>query len=231
MATAVSQFRNRILADVSGCPIPRIDQAIVDAVRDFCEDAHILRKAFEVELTSPFVDTTDSDSVTIDLAGNLTPNTLPLVFPFSFSGYELIFPLMFQIDGVPVNIFRFNMDTDNTYIESMLIQNSKFYNFPSKTLLKIFPFTDATTCKLFMNWAIKPTDGSTSVDDLFYDDWRNAVMYLALSNLQKIPKKPWTDYEAAAFNRSLYRHEMARAKAKAATGFTPTDQFVTGGYF
>jgi hypothetical protein len=220
MATAINSFWNRMAAKVPGCPVPAAHRAIVDAVRQFCEDTHVLLKSFEEEdIDYTTIDSTDNDSITITLTSY-------------FTGYEPIVPEFFQIDGGNWNLSRLDLYNDNSNLDSIQLTDTKFYNFPSTTTMKIFPFTDqGANFDIFLKLAVKPNDGSTTFDDFLFNDWRKAIVPLAVAMLQEMPDRPWSNPNMAAYNRQQYLINSGKAKLNKSMGHTSGSSYITGGYF
>lgn len=222
MATAISEFRNRVLVDVPGCPIPRIDLAVLDAIRKMCEDTYAYSKSFEEEAFDyTTIDAADNDSITITLSTY-------------FTGADPIAPLMFQIDGGEWTLRKLILENDNSNLTNIEMQGVKFFNFPSLTTMKIFPFTSQqVNFDMFLKLAVKPTRGQTTVEDVFHDDddWFTGICHYASYLLQIIPGRTWSNGEYASFNRSRYDHYMGRVRIDLALGEAAGDLSIQGGYF
>jgi hypothetical protein len=222
MATQISQFRNRVLVEVPGCPIPRIDLAIVNSIRKMCKDSYAHTKSFEDEdIDYTTIDATDNDSITINLATY-------------FTGVDPVAPLKFQIDGGDWDLRELILENDNSNLDQIAIQGVKFFNFPSLTTMKLFPFTDqGANFDVFLKLAVKPTRGETSVEDKFYndDDWFEGIIHCAAYRLQAMPNRPWSNGNNVSYNRSMYNHYMGRVKIDLAHGGTAGSLAVEGGYF
>lgn len=207
MATTISSFRKHVLPDVPGCPNFMIDDAVVDGIQQFCIDTLWLEKAIEDEdIDYTTIDATDNDSIEVDLTSYVTDIT-----PYSFT--------RFQIDGADYDLEYLNLVNDNSNLDQITKTGVKFYNLPDQDTIKIFPFTDqAANFDLYLKIVFKPKDGITSIDDVFYDDFRDAICGYAKSKLQRIPKKNWTDLEQANINAQTYRSGMGKAKIKHSYG-------------
>lgn len=220
MATAISSFRNRVIPHVPGCPWPKIDQVVLDAIRKFCEDTHLIERSIESEaIDYTTIDATDNDAITITLSG-------------FFTGYDPIVPTEFQIDGAPWHLQELYLYNDNSNLGEITIDGIKFFNFPSLTTMKIFPWTgQGVNFDIYLKLALKPTLGVTTVDDVFYNDWADAIEYLTAGLLQRIPKRTWTDYDLSNSNLGLYQTLKGRAKTRKNMGFAKGSESITGGYF
>lgn len=222
MATQISQFRNRIVSEVPGCPFPRIDTAVIDALRMFCEDSYLYTKSFEEEdIAYGTIDTSDNDSLTITLSTY-------------YSDADPICPLFFQIDGADWDLKELVLENDNSNLTQIEEDGVKFFSFPTTTSMKIFPFTDqSVNFDVFLKLAVKPSEDVTSVEDKFWNekDWRDAVIAQAAGMLQSMPGRGWTDYGKAGVNFAIYRSNLASARIKAEHGNTKGSIAVEGGYF
>jgi len=222
MPTQISQFRNRVLVEVPGCPTPRIDLAVVNAIREMCKDTYAYTKSFEDEdIDYTTIDDTDNDSYTLDLSSYI-------------SNVDPIAPLKFQIDGGDWNLRELTLENDNSNLDSITIQGTKFFNYPALTTMKIFPFTDqSVNFDIFLKLAVKPSRGVTEVENIFYNDdnWFEGIVHLASHDLQIMPSRPWSNAEHAIFNRSRYSHYMGLVKINDSLGGSPGSQAIEGGYF
>ena len=140
----ISKFHNRVIAEAPGCPIPRIDVAVVNAIRRMCHDTYAYSKSFEAEdIDYTTIDTADNDALTIDLSTYIT-------------NVEPIAPLKFQIDGGDWVLRKLILENDNSNLSDIELQGVKFFNFPSLTTMKIFPFTNQQiNFDIFLKMAVK----------------------------------------------------------------------------
>lgn len=239
---AISDFRNEILSDVPECPIPKVDEALVEAMRTFCEDTYCLEKTLAFNIT----DSTISEAI------------FPMIIPFAFgesdeekdplvgavylslidslAGLDPIKPTYFKLDGLEKELAWFDLDND---FSSDLINNTAFlkgrklYCFPSTYTVKIFPVTATEKTKeIIMALAMKPSVGSTTVNERFYREYRKAIEALALHLLQKIPSRPWTNFDASLLNYSIYSQVLGLARRdRSQAGIASWNKTAQGVYF
>lgn len=200
---------------VPGCPIPAIDQAVIDATREFCEDTNVYQK-------------------TIGATGNAPDDDFPFVFPFTLDatpggdyyiasvdltdytdldGYDPIKPTYFMSDSVETRLVHWNLDNEITDLDYIVKTGTRFYRFADTDTMEIFPyFTEAEAeVNMVIRLAMKPEDDTTlTLDDRFYDDWKRAIIYLTTSQLQAIPNREWTDYKQAQLNMARYDAERSK---------------------
>lgn len=222
MAAQIYQFRNRILAEVPGCPVPRIDREIEISIRQMCEDTYAYTKSFEIEdFDYTTIDTSDNDSITITLSDY-------------FTSADPIAVLKLQLDGVDWYARKLVLENDNSNLTTIEISGTKFFNFPALTTMKLFPFTSkAENFDIFLKLAVKPSRNLTSYDDEFRwnDDWFEGIISLSSAHLQQIPNRPWSDGMRALENMATYRSCIANVKIDDALGGSYGSTFVEGGYF
>lgn len=222
MATQISQFRNRVVVEVPGCPLPRIDLAVVDAIRMMCEDTYAYYKSFEDEaIDYTTIDSSDNDAITIDLSTYI-------------SSVDPVAPLKFQIDGGDWELRRYSLENDNSNLTNIQLEGIKFYNFPSLTTMKIFPLTELqANFDVFLKLAVKPTRDVTSIEDMFIDDddWFKGINHCAAYLLQEMPGRAWSNPQQSVYNKSRYNHYVGRVKIDESLGGAFGDMVVQGGYF
>jgi len=224
------------MSDVPGCPIPRIDRSIVDAVRQFCDDSYCLEKTFEA-------------------TGNASVQNFPYTLPFTFgqaasgdfsivtiafSDYEFlsdldpIDPTFFQIEGLSYDLKLFEIDVEFTTLDQITPSGGKFYRFPTIGNMQIFPFnSDDSLVSLVVTLAMKPKIDVTSIDDRFFqtDIFREAIEAQSLYKLQAMPSRPWSNPNMAGVNIGNYKVKLGEARARRALrGFGSKDR-ATGGFF
>jgi len=62
---------------------------------------------------------------------------------------------------------------------------------------------------------LRPTRAATSLPDLLYNEWFEAIESKAKAELMLMPGKPWSDSQLAGINQKKYLHELGEAKIKA----------------
>lgn len=243
MATAISQFRNNIIADLPGCPIPRVDSAIIDAIRTFCEDTHCVERTLTAAGTP--TDVGGFNQVEINLA---SAGGGGLVFDdgggVSFDGgggvdfgetvndYDPIMPTRLKIDGADWKLSELEVYND-VDLTPLLIPNTKFFRFPDADTIQVYPFSTTNQQTFVLSLAVKPSQGVLTVADAFYqrEKYRQAIEAYALYLLQKMPKRPWTDLQQAEINIGIYKSRQGSAKVTKFMGRSVGTVTMQGGYF
>ena len=217
----ISTIRNELLLDVQGCPIPKIDQAVIEAARLFCEESLCLKKTMTIDGT--FAASAGGDYYII------TTNLIQYNF---WANLDPIDPITCKIDGIEYILTYFDMGDGLTDISDYVEGSQKFYFFVDQYTLQIFPFesTDSTV-NIVISLAMKPTEDTTFIDDYLYLNFKNAIKQKALYLLKNINNVPWFNMEMALYHDSKYYEELGRARIRVKTGGFPVIQTAVGGYF
>lgn len=73
---------------------------------------------------------------------------------------------------------------------------------------------------LVLTVILKPSPASSSIDDSMFNEYREAIVHGALARLMYSPKKPYTDFNLAAFHERLFQMSAASASIRAARNYT-----------
>jgi len=77
----------------------------------------------------------------------------------------------------------------------------------------VYPLPDAQeSAALSARIATKPTRRATSVEDILYDDWCDAIVAGALSRVQSVPAQPFYSEAAAKANQTIYFSGVSAAR-------------------
>jgi hypothetical protein len=196
-----------------------IDQKVVDALREFCEMTHLMRKTLGAGLdftgSFPF-----SFPFTFTSSGSGEYNYITINFALysNMTGYEPIVPVLLKIDGAQYSPINYTIDHGATEIADeinyLLQSDTVFYQFPTITTMDLFPFSDDySDAELLLTLVVKPTDAVTSVDDIFYNQYRDAICAIATAHLQRMKGRPWSDLEQAIINQGLAERKISEALA------------------
>ena len=242
MAIAISNFRDAIISDVPGCPIPRIDSAVIEAVRTLCDESYCLEKTLAFNITGSTISAAIFPMILPFAFGESDANIDPLVGAIylsqidSLQGLDPIVPTYFRIGGVIKDLAWFDLDNDfsASLIDTpMFLKGRKLYYFPSTYVMQIFPVSaEDKTKEIVMTLAMKPSVESTTVNERFYREYRKAIESYALYLLQKLPLRSWTNMDAAALNLSQYREVLGKArKNRGIASIANWNKTAQGGYF
>lgn len=196
--TPISDFRPRVAAFVHGCPDMLIDQAVLDACIEFCEQSLIIKQvldAFYTQANTPDYDLDAPPGQLVTLvhrawvnAHELTPaagddiNT-----PFAFSR---VVGLNSDITAMPRNYHEFGPG-----------------------VLGLYPIPN-DTYTITVQAALKPTRSATEVEDVLYQNWCEYIVAGALARLQMQPME-WGNPALATVNASRFMQGINRALLEA----------------
>lgn len=93
------------------------------------------------------------------------------------------------------------------------------YILGGSTSLVLVPEPDADGI-LTLIVALKPSTDATGVDDLIYDEFREAVVHGALSRLMLSPSKPYSNPSLAAYHEQQFTVKTGAAGMRTARNYT-----------
>lgn len=79
--------------------------------------------------------------------------------------------------------------------------------------------------------ALKPTRAATGIDNLFLEEYAEALANGAKAKLFAMKKKPWSDGSLAEYHRQEFMDAIAMATDRAQKGFTRARKRVKASYF
>lgn len=206
MATNLSEISRRVAPDVMGCPRVLIDEAVLRTIIKFCEETHILEKAFEHDVLSTDIVAADNDSVSVNLATYITDGRPILLTEF-------------KIDGAAWDAQEIKLLNDQDDLDEISISGSKFFTWPDTTHIKFYGI-EAEDQVFYIKQVFVPLDTATTIDDDLYYRFRETFEAGARARLMFMPRKDWTDPATAGKYLSEYNDGVALAKIKKDHGMT-----------
>jgi len=206
MATNLTEISRRVAPDVMGCPNVLVDEAVLRTIIKFCEETHILEKAFEHDVLSTDIVAADNDSVNVNLATYITDGRPILLTEF-------------RIDGAKWDAQEIKLLNDQDDLDEISISGTKFFTWPDTTHIKFYGI-EAEDQRFFIKQIYVPLDTATTIDDDIYYRFRDTIEAGARATLMDMPKKDWTDPVTAGRNWSKYNDGVAMAKIKKDKGMT-----------
>jgi hypothetical protein len=180
MSKALSTLIEDVLPDVIGCPYPLVEKAVREVLQDFCGASQIVNRAVLATSTT-----------SVDVA-------------YALDNYEICEVLRLIIDGEefkPIRVEPVDVLDELDDIE----ETSKKYWYPvAGGKITLTPFTVAPT-EIRLIVAFKPTMLVDTVEDTFYDDWRDTIASGVKSKLMLMSKKTWSDQNLGAYFKNEYR--------------------------
>ena len=210
MSKTYEQFLDYVMPHVPGATKEMAIQEIRNTVIDFCEKTLILQRDHDPVTVVKNVQDYDFEPPTGYLVQkvmrawfkttSLTPLTPDQISdPFAFRR---------KIDGENPN------KTDPHFLLQKDERTFTLYPWPVETVV------EAVTMRV----ALKPTRDSTSVEDVIFEDWVEAIAAGALVRLQMSPAKPYTLPNAAAINQQIYMAKTNEARQRAIRGHVRGNQ-------
>lgn len=200
MASQLSRFINHILPYASGCPRSMAIDEARNAIIRLCEDSTIYRvniPASDVQI--------GVDDYTITPPAETRMVTF---ISFQYNGKPIDGYTEEELDQLDYGWREGKAGTPTAY--TMLAPDRfKLNRIPEENIVG----------GMEIRVALKPTETTQEVDDVFYNDWQQAVISGALQNLLSLPKKPWTDMQKAGDYGAQFNHEIQRARARATKGY------------
>lgn len=189
MAVALSVLVNDVLPEVLGCPYPLIETRVKDVLADFCEGTDAYNSGFRknVLATDP---TTPNRQITVAV-------------PAAFAEWKPSDILGLRIDGVPYDTKRRVIIDDLTNIADIEENRVKFWYPATAASIIMYPF-NAVAVQVYLQVAFKPLTTVTSVEDTFYQEWRDAIASGVKARLMVMPRKPWTNAQLSSHYQDRY---------------------------
>lgn len=206
-------FMSRLLTSVPGCPDPLAKQALLDSAIEFCEETSIVQVTSEpqdtVALTSVYdVDLPSQQRVSTTLKAWY--GTKPLV-PAATSQIDNILAFVESAGGETAEVGE-----PSAYYEIAPGQIA-IYPVPQNSLVRGFSARVAT----------KPTRNATSVDDVLYHDWAEAIVGGATARLAATPNQMFTNPVVASQGNAAFWKGVSSATNIARRGRVRTSMRVT----
>jgi hypothetical protein len=80
----------------------------------------------------------------------------------------------------------------------------------------------AAAAALTLSVALKPSPASTGIDDVQFNEYREAIVHGALLRLMLSPKKPYTNAQLAAYHQQQFAIKTAAAGMRVAKNYART---------
>jgi len=198
MTTALSTWHDFILPDVYGCPKFVMNRAIVKAIIDFCQQTEILTYGINHTVYNSEPDSYKNNIITYStISTDKKPWKIKKLF----------------IDGGEYRISFKRLYNDISELASILsTSGQKFYYFPDRRLINIFPFEDSdfsdSSIELYMDVVFIPLSAITEIDDEIYYDWREAITNGAKAILMLQNDMNWYEPKKAAYHQSKFNKDI-----------------------
>ena len=180
---------------VPGCSDVLVENAILNATIEFATKSTAIH--YEMDAVSvvsgtneyQFEPPADSEIAAI-VSGNMDGDVLSILSA-KLANYR--YPRHREFNGRPEAILR--------------LDNSNF---------RLYPTPDTSfPSGLYLTVALKPTRTATSVPDIVYEEFKDAIIYGSAYRLMAMPNKDWTNNQKSSYYRALFDEQIQMAKREA----------------
>lgn len=206
MSVSIASFKNLVAPDVLPCPDPIVEREVKLVIDDFCRKTNILQRDFQLDVDSLDIDSDMQNAIDFDIsqyAHELRPVTLMELY----------------IDSAPYLPQLRNIKSTITNWDLVSNDRVKYFWIPNDHTVRLFDMS-ANDTSVWMRITVKPRSDATTVDDLLWEDWSEAIVAGAKWRILSMPGKEWTEPRAGEHFRREYRKYFAQAKAYLLRGGT-----------
>lgn len=205
MATvSYEQFLPEVLPEVPGCTDMLAVKAIRNACIEFCELSLLLQRDHDPVSVSALVGDYDFEPPT----GTLVTK----VMSAWFRGSKLQTAVPDRVDVASIFNPLYSGAEVSKGTPTHLIQKDE-------RTFTVWPVPETAEAQaITMRVALKPTRGSTTVEDVLYEDWAEVIAYGAKARLMAVSTYPFSNPEMASNQYVLFRQGITKAKSRALKG-------------
>ena len=193
-------FLPRLLPSAPNCPDPTARQALLDAAIEFCEETSIVRITTGPQYTA---------GTAVYTVGVPASQKVALTQRAWYGQREL----MPALSSMVANVDAYTSVTADPYQEP----HSFLESAPGEVTLFPAPGAMATQMLTF-RVATKPSRAATSVADVLFEDWAEAIVAGALKRLHAIPDTSFFSDGHAMRRATEFQLGINRARAEAQRG-------------
>ena len=183
----LTQIESLVRTDVPGCPEPLIDDAIIQACRQFAEDSGLLRDTVSVTTVA------GTQGYALTLATTTWTNEIFGIYAVR-NDSRILRPL-----------------AEDPSLRLTRLGNPFYYTYLSNQL-QVYPTPDVADT-YFVEAMVRPTytAGASEVDDRFAP-YIDLLSHWAKFRLHSMAAQAWTDPQAAVYNKQRYDSLSSDAK-------------------
>jgi hypothetical protein len=192
----IENFVNRTLPDVFGCPLPIVEQAVYDSLRDWADKTWTIRAGFSVSVASLGA---NNSAATLDLSA-VVPTAHRIIALDNFMTNGAFMPLVLR-ELVAMQ--------DENYLATA---GFRYFDIPTTNTVRVYP---SLVGDIFDGQAISiPLETATEVPDILYDEWVEPIVAGAKWRLLSMPNKGWSNPEFARELQVAVRRGMLAANRR-----------------
>jgi len=190
----LSNLLKDVLVDCHGAPEPLIIDALITALRDFCNQTRFWRQEL------PPINLVTGQSI-YNL--NSPADTEIVVIVQARSDHFLV--------PSSVNL----LDRNLSGWRDMLAPRPTFYFQPTMNSIHVVPKPSGNISNgLNVIAALRPSRNATTIDDEIYREFGNEIIAGAKAYLQIAPNKPWSSPDHATANMTAFSSAIERARLR-----------------
>lgn len=201
----LSAFHSRVEPHVIGCPVPVMDQAILDASILFCDDSMVVR-----DLLDPITTTVDQVEYTLD-----NPDAERGISRIVNAWYDG--SLLTPVARAEVHISEFPTGIPTHYATR---------SYGGAMQIRLYPAPNEAKT-LSIEVVTRPVRGATTVEDELLDRWADVVVAGAVSRISSIAGQPYSDPMKAGQAGGIFIQGSRKARIEGGTGQVVTVRRVT----
>lgn len=193
-------FLPRLLPSVPGCPDPTARQALLDSAIEFCEETALVRITTDPQVAAGV----SVYEVEVPLGQKVA------ITQRAWYGRQELMPAMSSMVS-NVDAYTF-VPSDPNQVPHSFLESApgEITLFPAPGVL--------ATGQVTFRAATKPSRSATSVADVLYEDWAEAIVAGALKRLHAIPDTPYFSDNHAIRRAAEFQLGINRARAEAQRG-------------
>lgn len=201
---SLDTFLSRLIPGVLGCPDPLARQALVDSAIEFCEETGVA-----LQISAPQATVAGQGTYTLvaptDQAVAMTKRV--------WYGTTSLAPIATtNVDAVLAYVAAAGGQTPTQGTPTV------FYEV-SPGVIGVYPVPDTSASNMISaQFTAKPTREATSLEDVLFNDWAEAIVAGARKRLHAIPAQPFTDDVKVVECERQFRYYVNRAKGLSTRG-------------
>lgn len=192
----IESFVNRTVPDVFGCPLPIVEQAVFDSLRDWADKTWTIRSGFSVSVTT-LLDT--NSAAYVDLLSYMPDE------------HRIVAIDDFKLNGSSVDLYlrQLVLMQNETYLRT---GSFRYFDIPDETVVRVYP---SVMGDVFDGEAIcVPLETALEVPDNLYNEWVEPIVAGAKARLLRMPQKSWSNPEYSLELTRIARRGMCSANRK-----------------
>jgi hypothetical protein len=201
--TAISEFRPEVLPDAPGVPPPLVDRAIRHAAIELCDNAFVWR----VKLDPKDI---------VAGTGEYTIDASPCgrVVTVMYAGHD-------GVRMLPTTERQLDDSEDGWRISTSRAAVSSWYYLPDRNTIRLALAPDVSKAQaLNLSVSLKPTQDSTDLPDVLYDDYLETVGHGARARVLAMSGVGWANPQLAGYHKAEFDRLIRKHRAERLNDFT-----------